>query len=182
MTVSGDCLKQCQLAQLQEDQLREVIEAALRLLKRRQGWEIGVAIDNSAGAYTDLALLGRLQDCLETLNPAEAANFESELEEIRERDENGQGEPEWLDELIDRLEDAINDQLLDVPYLHFGVHEHYPGLWGFWPSLDTLDEDAGADGGQVIKVNELPQFIAHVNDHGNVSLYRVHLEEVWAVV
>lgn len=172
----------CRIDQLNSDQLREVVEKALRQLAVRNRVTIGVAIDNSAGTYRDMDLLRRLQDCLLELDPANAADFEAELEDLQMSTDGGQDQPEVVDELINRLEEAINDHLLDTPYLYFGTHDHYPGLYGFWPDLDSLEEDASLSDPTVIKVGETPEFIAHVNDHGNVTLYRVHLEEVWAVV
>jgi hypothetical protein len=164
------------------DQLRELVDAALRLLAQRQPALIGVAIDNTAGVYSEIELLRRLHACLAELDPGGAFDWEFELTALDRAWTEGQVDPEEADDFVTRLEDAINDQLLDVPYLYFGTSDHEPGLWGFWPALESLEEDADLQGSGLIKTSDLPQFLAHVNDHGNVTLYRVHLEEVWSVV
>lgn len=164
------------------EQLRELVDTALRMLSQRMPVTIGIAIDNTAGVYRDIDLLRRLQEILAELDPGGAFDFDVELTALARREEHCQVEPEDTDDFITRLEEAINDQLLDVPYLYFGTSDHEPGLWGFWPALDSLEEDDDIQGSGVIKTNDLPQFLAHVNDHSNVTLYRVHLEEVWSVV
>lgn len=172
----------CQLKKMPTDQLRELVDTALRILSDRKPVEIGVAIDNTAGVYLEAEIPRRLLECLAELDPGGAFDFEMELTTLARREEHGQAEPEEIDDLISRLEEAINDQLLDIPYLYFGTSDHEPGLWGFWPAMDSLEEDADIPGSGMIKTSDLPSLIAHVNDHGNVTLYRVHLEEVWAVV
>lgn len=172
----------CQLKKMSSDQLRELVEAALRVLSQRTPIQIGAAIDNTAGTYEEVELLRRLQKCLAEFNPSRAFDFEADLNTLDQRLNNGLVTPEEIDDFSTCLEDAINDQLLDIPYLYFGTSDYEPGLWGFWPALDSLDEDADLNGSFVIKTSDLPQFLAHVNDHGNVTLYRVHLEEVWSVV
>lgn len=172
----------CQLRKMSSDRLRELVEAALRLLSQRTPVQIGPAIDNTAGTYEEVELLRRLQKCLAEFNPGRAFDFEAELTILDRRWKDGQANPEETDDLITQLEDAINDQLLDIPYLYFGISDYEPGLWGFWPALESLDEDADLHGNFVIKTSDLPQFLAHVNDHGNVTVYRVYLEEVWSVV
>ena len=167
---------------LDMDQCRELVSRMLGRLVYLNPIKPGVVIDNSAGVYREPELLRRLHDVLVGLSALSAAEFEPEVAEVEDSWEEGLIQPEEADDLMDRLEDAINDQLLDVPYLHFGTHDHEPEVWGFWPALDSLEEDSSIQGGGVIKTGELPSLIAHVNDHGNLTLYRVYLEEVWAVV
>ena len=81
---------------------------------------------------------------------------------------------------------------LSAPYTYFGVEDQDGACFGFWPAIDSLEEDARC-GDEVIKVNAgdqwpspLPDsvnYIMEVNDHGNVSLYDAHtLEWIWDCV
>lgn len=79
-----------------------------------------------------------------------------------------------------------------LPYMRFDRSPD--GEYGFWPDLETLDEDA-SNGDGVIKVNagdawpplwtpdgrEL-SFIVEVNDHGNLTLFSRRRVEVWSCV
>lgn len=84
-------------------------------------------------------------------------------------------------ELVNDLIDALNEYAPD--YCHFGASEGDGADFGFWPSIDSLEEDARNED-RVLKVDagDEPDFFMSVNDHGNVTLYRVTLEEVWSVV
>lgn len=117
---------------------------------------------------------------------------------------------EELADIADILIDALND--LAPPYTTFGAHYGDGASFGFWPSLDSLEEDASYGDG-VLKVSDLSEvpddatgYVMHVNDHGNVTLYEIeipsgttsvdsqgrpwtafrvasdHLNEVWSVV
>jgi hypothetical protein len=88
------------------------------------------------------------------------------------------------------------------PYCRFGAHEGDGADYGFWPSHDTIEEDrrsgelaerddAGAltvrrlkDYHPTNNAEPLPTMAVHVNDHGNVTLYRIdyQLTEVWGIV
>lgn len=78
------------------------------------------------------------------------------------------------------------------PYCYFGASEGDGSDYGFWPSIESLEEDARYKEG-VIKVadtSEVPDdwrdYVMHVSDHGNVTLYEIvdsgNLEEIWSVV
>lgn len=91
---------------------------------------------------------------------------------------------EFPNELIDALDRFA------PPYGYFGAHEGDGSDFGFWPSLDAVD-DAVKDG-SAVKVGCLDDVpddwdgdVFVVSDHGNLSLYRLGLDdwrEVWGIV
>jgi hypothetical protein len=79
-----------------------------------------------------------------------------------------------------------------TPYLSF--HENSEGVFGFWPDITTLEEDARSRSG-VVKVNagdpwpplwpphgDDIQYVMEVTDHGNVTLYNRRRVEIWSCV
>ena len=85
-------------------------------------------------------------------------------------------------EIIAELSDALDEYA--PPYCYFGSTEGDGAEFGFWPAIEGLEEDARHQDG-VLKVNdtsEVPSYVMHVNDHGNVTLYWVELIEEWAAV
>lgn len=96
-------------------------------------------------------------------------------------------ESEHVSEIINDLSDALND--FAPPYCYFGSTEGDGADFGFWPSIDSL-EDAVRDG-EVLKVSDLSEVpsdyigeVALVNDHGNVTFGHTVAQfvEDWSVV
>jgi len=95
-------------------------------------------------------------------------------------------EHEDADELVNELQDALHE--LAPSYAYFGASEGDRSDFGFWPSIDTI-EDAVRDG-EVTKVNagdELAEDGEYmiVTDHGNVTYGYVQdgtFHEVWSCV
>ncbi len=96
-------------------------------------------------------------------------------------------------ELIDELTDALNE--FAPPFCYFGAHEGDGSDFGFWFSNDAFD--SAVSNGEILKVGDLSEldirrdmseyeYIAVVNDHGNVSLHtfevKIETTEVWSVV
>jgi hypothetical protein len=91
--------------------------------------------------------------------------------------------------IVNDLTDALND--IAPVYVHFGANEGDGSDFGFWPSIDSLEEDA-EHGNGVIKVSDTAAVpadysghVMHVTDHGNVTLYSANagkLKEIWACV
>lgn len=89
-------------------------------------------------------------------------------------------EADWI--LNEGLFDALDE--FTPPYAYFGALEGDGSDFGFWPSIDALEE-------QVDKFNDCPP-VDHrgecmlVNDHGNVTYGYVNghgkFKEVWSVV
>lgn len=90
-------------------------------------------------------------------------------------------------DVISDLEDALQE--FAPPYCRFGAHEGDGADFGFWPCVDSLENDAfscpACPTFDVLKVNDTadaPSYVLHVNDHGNVTLYRIELVEEWGLV
>jgi hypothetical protein len=103
-------------------------------------------------------------------------------------------------ELVQELSDALQDYA--APYCYFGTTEGDGSDFGFWPSMDSLEEDAQS--GEVLKcaagdeesalaesagLYQNGGYIMSVTDHGNVSLLSIVPgippkvgTEVWSVV
>lgn len=97
----------------------------------------------------------------------------------------------WTEEncswIIDELSDALQE--FAPPYSYFGAHEGDGADFGFWPSIDAMEE--AVRDGELLKVNDTSEVpddhrgeVMLVNDHGNVTLYRAvaSLEVVWEIV
>ena len=87
-------------------------------------------------------------------------------------------------EILSRLFDALSEA--SPPYAYFGAHPSDRAEYGWWLS-DSFNEDF--DGLKVDDTSEVPDDysgeVAHINDHGNVTLYAAHegkLTEIWALV
>jgi hypothetical protein len=85
---------------------------------------------------------------------------------------------------VNELMDALNEY---APHgFYFGSHPGDGADFGFWLEESFVDE---FDGLKVSDTSEVPArysgHVLHVNDHGNVTLYKASrgkLSEVWAVV
>jgi hypothetical protein len=107
---------------------------------------------------------------------------ETDDEEEHESDEGRSSD--ILEELFDALDS------FSPPYCYFGASKGDGACYGWWVSLDSLEDDCRY--GEVLKVSDLAQvpddytgMILEVNDHGNATLYTAvngKLEEVWGVV
>jgi hypothetical protein len=90
--------------------------------------------------------------------------------------------------LNETLWDALNKYA--APYCYFGAHPGDGADFGFWPAMESLEEDARY--GEVLKVSdtaELPKgysgIAMQVSDHGNVTVYqcnRGRKRELWSCV
>jgi len=139
--------------------------------KMKKRIEIGVEIDNTAGQYSQHEILDRLIMILKEYDNRDWSDIEDEI--TRKTD------PQILTEIEDEIIDKINDALIDnvSDFVYFGLSDHESGLYGFWPSVEAALNDE-----YTLRVEDLPDYIIQVNDHGNVTLYKVTLEEVWSVV
>jgi hypothetical protein len=133
---------------------------------------------------------------LEAMN---ADNFDTFYEE----DDDIAEAAGWL---LDELSLALDD--IAPPYVMFGTSEGDGACFGFWPALDSLEEDARA-GDDVVKLpagirwewnarngrvtywqrdgappeSAAASFVFEVNDHGNATLYDARtMSEIWSLV
>ena len=81
-------------------------------------------------------------------------------------------EDESAVEVIDDLMDALGE--FAAPYCYFGANEGDGSDYGFWPSIDSLEDACRYE--DVLKVSDLSEIPADyvgevmlVNDHGNVT-------------
>lgn len=79
-------------------------------------------------------------------------------------------------ETVTELIDTIGEYA--PPMAYFGTLEGDGADFGFWP----CDIDEAANEGELIKLDELPSYIAVISDHGNVALYEIEAREVWSIV
>jgi uncharacterized protein YutD len=78
------------------------------------------------------------------------------------------------------LFNALND--FAAPYMYFGAHPGDGSDFGFWHRELSFEED-----NEVVVANDnLPSYIAVVNDHGNITMYSIDSEgqlwEEWSIV
>lgn len=105
--------------------------------------------------------------------------FASELEWLGNEDDkplvfeaNAMLEAEELDEneaadLVNDLIDALSEHA--PPYCYFGAHEGDGADFGFWPSMESIDELPCIEN---VEGEDLPtEDHRYVNDHGNVTVY-----------
>lgn len=80
-----------------------------------------------------------------------------------------------------------NVELMDIldeyapAFCYFGSTEGDGSDFGFWIDEEQLRN--GQHNGDLDRGDNLPaDHFLHVNDHGNATLYKVALEEVWSIV
>ena len=85
-------------------------------------------------------------------------------------------------ELISDLTNALQDAAPDFCY--FGASEGDGADFGFWVSDDGLRN--GIHDGEVVvrddgqwPVKFMPDYVYHISDHGNTTLYKITLTPVW---
>lgn len=88
------------------------------------------------------------------------------------------------DDVVNDLVDALQE--FAPPYGYFGAHPGDGSDYGFWMYEDMQSD---FDGLQVSDTSEVPRGhsgeVLHVNDHGNMTLYRYargRAYEVWGIV
>lgn len=77
---------------------------------------------------------------------------------------------EEASELVTALQDALNERA--PPYCYFGNTEGDGSDFGFWPSMDEIEElPRVADPADIFREAGTGEDCAYVNDHGNVTVY-----------
>lgn len=88
--------------------------------------------------------------------------------------------------MLEDLQDALQEYA--PPFCYFGAHEGDGADFGFWPSHDAIRDAIHDD--EILEVcdhrnarrRDMPQYVYHINDHGNATLYRIELVEEWSIV
>ena len=125
---------------------------------------------------------------LKALDPDRAAYYVERIPAEALEDEDHiwwqTGEAMWM---VEELFDILNEYA--PPFCYFGALEGDGSDFGFW--IDRFSLEEAIENGEVLRVDELPnsapegyEYIAVINDYGDVSLYRNNngkLEEVWSV-
>lgn len=92
----------------------------------------------------------------------------------------------WPSEDLDDLFTTLNDYC--PPYCYFGATEGDGSDYGCWPSTDALEGDSDVYSSSDSPDGPAPNgqfFWLHINDHGNMTLYRRagnRWIQVWGVV
>lgn len=133
----------------------------------------------SSGTLRPEDLIPVFADLLEELDTDKT--YEDLVAEAREwvdsEDENESSDDIGI-ELVNELIDALNE--FAPLYCYFGAHPDDPADFGFW--IDTYAILEGRYDRKLVTVRNLPEHILYENDHGNMTLYRVELQEEWSVV
>lgn len=86
---------------------------------------------------------------------------------------------DMLSELVNSLQDALSEHA--PPYCYFGANEGDGSDFGFWPSMDAIEELP-----KIGDPNELDKMAGEdcvfVNDHGNVTVYGGDGKVIWDCV
>lgn len=122
------------------------------------------------------AFAGELERILRVGDPSASQRLTHErlIRDARDADP----ESDDAEELADRLITALDEYAPDCCY--FGTHPGDGADFGYWISDDAIRD--GIHDREIVRASDLPSYLYHVNDHGNATLYRVTLEEVWSVV
>jgi len=134
----------------------------------------------SHGTHRAVDLLGSFSYELKRIAGEEYAKLIAQAE-ARENAllEDDDSEDENDSELVNELQDALNE--VAPPYCYFGTHEGDGADFGFWPSMDSVDELQKFN-----DLSEVPEDMEDdyvvVNDHGNVSVYGANGSLIWDCV
>lgn len=94
------------------------------------------------------------------------------------RDGSIEGEGDLADAVLEELQDALGE--FAPPYTYFGAHEGDGADFGYWPSLDAIEELPEVENGDEAKA--LGTDCRFVNDHGNVTIFGGDGTVIWDCV
>ncbi len=141
---------------LGDDYANHAVIDLIKAIPATDAYPPAIAIMNAWKQATDFALHSE-----RTLTDEQVAKVTEETAEIIE------DAVELLNELTEDMRPA---------FTHWEFNE---GDFGLYPDLSAGDGDETV---LWVDAGYLPEFVRHVNDHGNVTLYRVTLVEEWSLV
>ncbi len=125
----------------------------------------------SSGTLRLQDLLGSFATELRYLSPDVRAHAET-LEAVAAFETAADHYPElWDTETASDIVNCLQDYLQELapPYCYFGTSEGDGADFGFWPSMESINELPRI---QNVEGEDIPaEDHAYVNDHGNVTVY-----------
>jgi len=81
---------------------------------------------------------------------------------------------------LDELFDALNEHA--PPYCYFGAHQGDGSDYGFWPSIESIEQEI--QDGTIVNIDgpEMPKAFVQINDHGNMTLYDRNMCVIWSII
>ena len=122
----------------------------------------------SHGTLRSEDLLAAFADELEYLCKANDLPVDGLVQEARDVDPDSDAGSEIVNELIDALNEFA------PPYCYFGAHEGDGSDFGFWPSIESIEELPAIDDDSdeaIAAATAGGEDCRYVNDHGNVTVY-----------
>ena len=108
---------------------------------------------------------------------------------------NDHDEPtiDWTDDQEESAFILVNESLPDAlqelcpPFIYFGTLEGDGSDFGFWPDIESLEEDLEYNGRPMLGDSEYTHLddaglLVHINDHGNVSVFDQQGNLLWDCV
>lgn len=83
-------------------------------------------------------------------------------------------------ELVNAMQDAIGEYA--PPYCYFGTNEGEGSDFGYWPSMEAVDELPRVNDPADIPEGGTGEDCVYVNDHGNVTIYGADGAVIWDCV
>jgi len=136
-----------------------------------------------------------IDDNKDEIDPEDMKAYKKILDDVNEC-YNDDGD--LLEEKMDDAEWLVNNDLFDalnalaMPYQYFGSNEGDGADFGFWFSYESFEDDKRNSVKIVESIKDVKdmtfdevegtEYFATVTDHGNVTLYDVYGNEIWALV
>lgn len=81
---------------------------------------------------------------------------------------------------LEELFDALNEHA--PPYCYFGAHQGDGSDYGFWPNIESIEQEI--QDGNIVNIDgpDMPEAFVQINDHGNITLYDRQMCEIWSIV
>ena len=135
----------------------------------------GTAAQYNFGIVSDARECLKALEILEDVSPRVTAHTPLGQRGSATEEQDYQDQQAEAGNLIGELMQALEE--FAPPLSYFGASEGDGAAFGFWP----VDIDEAARELDVLKVEYVPEYIAVISDHGNVTLYAVTAKELWSI-